>query len=228
MKYRHGDFEHDVHVVRWGSQTKFARNGAVDTVTRSAVLRGAVVGANEAELKAACLALEQAYLYTPVAKSGLAHADGGDSAHVFYAAQSEFGIRVARFDWVDGPAEYVRKRSYEITVEVSLMPAGYVVELEFSDRLEQLGFGGERKIARPVLTGLPVIQTVYQNTPFRYRHSGSATGRGDFPAVPPPALPVEYLLQDESGTSRSVTSKGGATRYSVTWNYQFLSATRLL
>jgi hypothetical protein len=221
MIYKHGAFEHDVHVVEVSHTPEWAAGALLRTTSRI-LIEGKVSGADQAALKTAITALNTAYLGTQVTSSGLYHSDGTTvSGHVIDTTglTTENGI-VAAVKWVDGGAEYVYKRSFIIDISCVVVGAGGA-SIQYQNRIARIGDGGPIHRVFPTFGGLRVRQQIYPVSPFYGVESGSKSSRLGVVTVPAPTYPV-HLKHDQKQTETGVEqSSDGVVTYFANWSYNY-------
>lgn len=153
------------------------------------------------------------------------------TSHQMLTASTIGGTKV-----VSGPTfqesegEYVTWRRYSIEIE-GYFEDGTSNTLAFNESVSLEG-GLPRVAFIETLTGPPIAQTVAQKTTFRGSQSGTHVGRTSFPTAPSPLWPSSPPLMtkrvSKSGPKRiGPTGAPNLTEYSVSWDYQYESATPL-
>lgn len=224
MKYKHGSFEHSVNVVEVVQRPEVNGSGQTIRTRKAIVIEGVVRGSDQSSLKTAIAALETAYLGTVVTKSGLLHSDGTtDSAHVIdlSGVTSENGI-VATVRWLDGQAEYVTKRSFQATIEASILGAG-ADQYEYTNRIVRIGDGGPIRVPRVTQDGV-LIQQAYPASPFAGFETGNKSSRLGVVVVKPPTFPALLLHDQKHVDEGTAIGPDGVATYFASWTYPYLSA----
>lgn len=225
MIYKHGSFEHDVHLNDVQIVPEYNGLGQLVRTNYQYLIEGKVDGEDQAALKTAIQALESAYLGTQVTETGLLHSDEEtESAHYLDISNldTERGI-TARVRWVDGGAEYVYKRSFQIAIDCQVLGPG-ATEYEYSNRIVRIGNGGPVRVAHNTLSG-PLIQQVYPASPYFGLETGRKVSRIAAVTVKTPTFPAYTNGHDMHRDIGSDRGPDGITRYFATWTYNLMSTT---
>lgn len=225
MIYKHGSFEHDVHLADVQIVPEDNSLGQRIRTNYQYIIEGKVEGDDQSELKTAIAALEAAYIGTKVTETGLLHSDEEtESAHYLDIStlDTERGI-TARLRWIDKQAEYVNKRSFQIAIDCQVLGPG-ATEYEYSNRIIRIGNGGPVRVPHNTLSG-PIIQQVYPASPYLGIETGRKTSRIGTVTVKAPTYPSltnPHDMQRDVGSDRG---PDGITRYFASWTYNLMSTT---
>lgn len=229
--------------VRYGSTLLPANSTDVTTVIRPTIGRYgnpltyihtvSLAGSVDGDTQAGCAASEaviRAAFSRPYQDFALLLDSGAVSATKLLNAGSISGVRCMSLSFPNtyGGAEYATLRSFTATLEAEYL-AGVDQLIDYTETVTIVGNGGPRRVMRESLNTEPVEQIVTPRTPVRATQTGRAVGLLGYPDPADPLWPL--LLQNPDVAVTRETPKPGVNsnlEFTISWNYQYLSATRLI
>lgn len=229
MYLRKGEYTHPIGEP----QISITRRPIVDsggvpvahTVTWA--IQGMLLGSGQADLDAQIEALTAAYARQNEDVVLLLSDGKTESQHTLKVRDTSGGVYVTQgpdFPKGDGP-EYATRRSFAVQVSAEVPVRGSLAAvMNFSETLSTFG-GGPRYAHVETALGFPIKQRLRRATTYQATQSGTATGYGMYPSVPPPLFGESNLVQAPRITRRSPEWIGNSNRnFTVSWQYQFESA----
>lgn len=180
-----------------------------------------------AELTAAIAAMESAYSVNGY-DLGLYEDDGTTlTAHAMDSSEARGGVRILSIRYPEGEgAEYTTFRKFEIRAEAEFA-VGVAGLVSYEEAITLTG-GGPRFVFLETLAGPPQKQLVKQATTYKATQTGSAMGDSAYPIPPAPLWPAaEHVDRRSISRQHPKIVRGGFKDYTVTWSYEFESASPL-
>jgi hypothetical protein len=236
MRFRYGSYQHALYEVSPESivrRMERSENGLPQRMVTTMTLTGDKQASSVSALTTALVQLERAYSID--GRDAIwADSTGRELVHSIRSAQTISGVKVV--EPVSYPVgrgvEYAIRRTFRIVLEWETLPAsgsggtGQQSVTAFSETITFQGDGGPLKTILQPLRGKPIEQIVAEQTPFFATQSGSTRQQGASPQPPAPLWPDKL-----QGSASSVNRSGRDPQtgeYQTDWNYNFLSATRLI
>lgn len=136
--------------------------------------------------------------------------------------------KISSFGYPQGTGpEYGNRRTVEIvfTSDTSFSKADDL--RTFSETFSFSG-GGPRSILQETIEGEPQKNQVAQNTKYLCTQRGAAAGKDQYPSPPGPAFPGHEIQGKPTVQYSPTRDAEGEILYSITWEYNFESATELV
>lgn len=235
MHIQYGSYAHDPGEIQLSVSREAVFNDAeVPYAVRERWdMDGMLVGDSQSDIDRKVRDLTAAYSQDGLDLS-LKLSAGGDTHLRLKSTECIGGTRVTQPPSFpsNSDAAYVTFLPYAVSVEGLVALAGtssYLVS--FQETIARSGGGPRYGMIEP-LTGMPIRQLLKRNTIYRATQRGSATGLYTYPSVPLPLWPaalkeapkVERVGPRVRGTGATSTY----THYTVSWSYEFESATPLI
>lgn len=172
--------------------------------------------------------------FTDGVDSGFLHQDGNPSAIWLPHSASFSGVYITEPPGLvpQSPADYASGHIGNFSVGADFIPVegstlGSLVD--YRESLTFTGNGGPLVAAVLTDTGEPYITQTAAKTLYQATQSGYAVGRTGWPAPNPSYWPSPILINPSSAVSYETPNVYGGSKieYKTSWNYQFVSATRL-
>ena len=231
MILKYGTYAHEIAEcsLSISQPRQFNEAGQVAGITQRWIIDGRKEGTSVADLTTKLAALEAAYSVNGQDLI-LFDVDGTTQTHhKIISADTIGGTRVVNLEYPEGRnAEYSTFRTYRITVEADIWTLDGVATIDsvgtYSANVDFTGTGGAKFVIRPTMSGAPVKQQIYAQTPVTCIQSGTKTGILGYPAADPPLYPTHEQF-DRRQIKRSSTLQKGQPRYTTNWSYTFLKST---
>jgi hypothetical protein len=227
---KYGAYAHDAGEVSIviSKRANESETGVRISFTETWTITGRLHGTDINDLTAKIILLAAAYSINGY-DLGLYQSDGTTlTSHVMLSSQARGGVRIMSFGFPEGDgAEYTTYRTFSITAEAEF-PVGNAGIIAYQETLTLIG-GGPKFVFLQTLAGPPQRQQVAQATPYRATQQGSSTGDVAYPTENPPLFPADEHRDRRSIARVTPTIRLRTfTNYTVTWSYEFESASPLI
>lgn len=225
--YRHASGEVELSIDR---ETLYLESQQPWAYKHRWTLTGELTGDGQGDIDTKVGLLEQAYAVDGLDLS-LRKTSGAPTRLILPNAGSLDGVRVT------APPQYPSNRGgvyatyipYRIVLEAEypIDDPGTIRIVRFRESLQRSG-GGPLVNVLETLEGPPVFQRGKLYPAYRVVQTGEATGLFGYPPIPDPLWP-DKQIRPVAITQASPDRRGrGAINYTVTWSYEFASATPLM
>ena len=226
MKIVYGTYEHQENEAFCSMQIapRFSPQGRRIGRTRTAIVRGAIIGTSQSDLTTKINALEDAYSESSLFV--LKDNSNADTPHKIDPADTISGTK-CRVRWV-GPTtetnsgiEYATRRSYEISIvgETFEDIAGNGL-WSFTEEISVVGGSYPAVIALEPAQGAAILQEPTEQTARRILQKGSAVGLNTYPAAPSPAFSrVDGRRSGSTNSSPQIIGTSGNFMFGTAWEY---------